>query len=67
MLRLQKLTKQYKTGDLALKNIDLEVPNEGIKPAGVRIAPPTKLATVCGVRSSSSRTTNVPCVVWKRA
>jgi len=27
MLRLQKLTKQYKTGDLALKNIDLEVPN----------------------------------------
>jgi len=27
MLRLDKLVKQYKTGDLALKGIDLEVPN----------------------------------------
>lgn len=27
MLRLKNLTKQYKTGDLALKNIDLEVPD----------------------------------------
>lgn len=27
MLRLQKLTKKYKTGDLALKSIDLEVPD----------------------------------------
>ena len=27
MLRLQNLTKQYKTGDLALKSIDLEVPD----------------------------------------
>ena len=27
MLRLQNLTKKYKTGDLALKNIDLEVPD----------------------------------------
>ncbi len=27
MLRLDKLTKQYKTGDLALKSIDLDVPN----------------------------------------
>ena len=27
MLRLDGLTKQYKTGDLALKDIDLEVPN----------------------------------------
>ena len=27
MLRLQNLTKQYKTGDLALKHIDLEVPD----------------------------------------
>ncbi|MBC8269940.1 MAG: phosphonate ABC transporter ATP-binding protein [Rhodospirillaceae bacterium] len=26
MLRLEGLTKQYKTGDLALKNVDLEVP-----------------------------------------
>jgi phosphonate transport system ATP-binding protein len=30
MLRLQKLTKQYKTGDLALKNIDLEVPDSQV-------------------------------------
>ena len=27
MLRLNKLAKQYKTGDLALKDIDLEIPN----------------------------------------
>jgi phosphonate transport system ATP-binding protein len=27
MLRLDKLAKQYKTGDLALKDIDLEIPN----------------------------------------
>ncbi len=27
MLRLDKLTKQYKTGDLALKDIDLEIPD----------------------------------------
>ena len=27
MLRLEKLTKQYKTGDLALKNIDLVIPD----------------------------------------
>jgi len=27
MLRLTKLTKQYKTGDLALKDVDLEIPN----------------------------------------
>lgn len=27
MLRLEKLTKQYKTGDLALKSIDLEIPD----------------------------------------
>jgi len=27
MLRLENLTKQYKTGDLALKSINLEVPN----------------------------------------
>jgi len=27
MLRLDKLTKQYKTGDLALKEIDLEIPD----------------------------------------
>jgi phosphonate transport system ATP-binding protein len=27
MLRLKNLTKQYKTGDLALKSIDLEVPD----------------------------------------
>jgi len=27
MLRLEKLSKQYKTGDLALKNIDLEIPD----------------------------------------
>ncbi|MEM8655932.1 MAG: phosphonate ABC transporter ATP-binding protein, partial [Pseudomonadota bacterium] len=26
MLRLQKLTKTYKTGDQALKSIDLDVP-----------------------------------------
>ena len=26
MLRLQKLTKTYKTGDQALKDIDLEIP-----------------------------------------
>ena len=26
MLRLEKLTKQYKTGDMALKGVDLEVP-----------------------------------------
>jgi phosphonate transport system ATP-binding protein len=30
MLRLQNLTKQYKTGDLALKNIDLEVPESQV-------------------------------------
>jgi len=30
MLRLQNLTKQYKTGDLALKNIDLEVPDSQV-------------------------------------
>ena len=30
MLRLDKLTKQYKTGDLALRNIDLEVPNSQV-------------------------------------
>jgi len=27
MLRLEKLSKQYKTGDLALKDIDLEIPD----------------------------------------
>lgn len=27
MLRLQQLTKRYKTGDLALSNIDLDIPN----------------------------------------
>ena len=27
MLRLVGLSKRYKTGDLALKNIDLEVPD----------------------------------------
>ena len=27
MLRLDKLTKQYKTGDLALKDIELEIPD----------------------------------------
>jgi len=27
MLRLEKLTKRYKTGDLALKDIDLEIPD----------------------------------------
>jgi phosphonate transport system ATP-binding protein len=26
MLRLEKLEKRYKTGDLALKGVDLEVP-----------------------------------------
>ena len=30
MLRLQNLTKQYKTGDIALKNIDLEVPDSQV-------------------------------------
>lgn len=30
MLRLEKLTKQYKTGDLALKDINLEIPDSQV-------------------------------------
>jgi phosphonate transport system ATP-binding protein len=30
MLRLEKLTKQYKTGDLALKGVDLEIPKSQV-------------------------------------
>ena len=30
MLRLEKLTKQYKTGDQALKGVDLEIPKSQV-------------------------------------